>query len=531
MLLGRVLVALVLQHIERLNQLAARVSGTNYRVEIAALGGNVRIGEAFAELLDLGSAIGIRVWGLLDFVPIDDVYRAFRSHHRDFGRRPGVIHVGANVLGRHDAIRAAVSFARDDGHLGHGRLGKGEEQLRSVGDDAAELLLRAGQKSRDIFEGDQRDVEAVAEAHETRALDAGADVEHAGQKRRLVGDDAHGFPVQPGEADHDVPGVMLLHLEEVAVVHDGVDHVLNVVRLIGFGGDDGVQALVNAVDGIGARFARRIFEVVGRNETEQLAHHAQALGVIVGHEVRHAGALVVGHRPPELVLGDLFVGHRLDDVGPGDEHVRGFVHHQDEVGHGRRIDGAACARAHDGGDLWDDAGGQHITQEDVGVSRQRHYAFLNARAAGIVQSDNGSANTHRGVHDLHDFGSVGLRQRAAEYGEVLGEDEHQAAFDAAVAGDEAVAEILLLIHAEVGAAMGDELVGLFEGAFVEQELDALACRHLALLVLACATIFATAGVSQRVTALQFGQFLFQVHGRDYKHVFGMEAVISRFGIV
>ena len=64
--------------------------------------------------------------------------------------------------------------------------------------------------------------------------------------------------------------------------------------------------------------------------------------------------------------------------------------------------------------------------------------------------------------------------------------------------------ILLLVHAEVGAAVGDELVGLFEGAFVEQELDALARRQLALLVLARAALFAAAGFGQRVAALQFG---------------------------
>ena len=133
------------------------------------------------------------------------------------------------------------------------------------------------------------------------------------------------------------------------------------------------------------------------------------------------------------------------------------------------------------------------------------------------------------VHDLDDLGGVGLRQRAAEHREVLGEDEHQPAFDASVAGDEAVAVILLLVHAEVGAAMGDELVGLFEGAFVEQELDALARRHLALLVLACAAFFASAGFGQRVAALQFGQLLFQVHGRDYKQRVPLNSRCSALG--
>ena len=63
--------------------------------------------------------------------------------------------------------------------------------------------------------------------------------------------------------------------------------------------------------------------------------------------------------------------------------------------------------------------------------------------------------------------------------------------------------------------MGDQLVGLFEGAFVEQELDALARRHLALLVFARAALCASAGFGEGVAALQFGQLLFQVHGRDY----------------
>ena len=71
--------------------------------------------------------------------------------------------------------------------------------------------------------------------------------------------------------------------------------------------------------------------------------------------------------------------------------------------------------------------------------------------------------------------------------------------------------------------MGNEFVGLFEGAFVEQKLDALAGRHLALLVLARPALFASACLGQRVAALQFRQFLFQIHGRDYKQRCGMGA--------
>ena len=45
--------------------------------------------------------------------------------------------------------------------------------------------------------------------------------------------------------------------------------------------------------------------------------------------------------------------------------------------------------------------------------------------------------------------------------------------------------------------MGDQFVGLFEGAFVEQELDALARRHLAFLVLPFAALGSAAFLRQR----------------------------------
>ena len=50
------------------------------------------------------------------------------------------------------------------------------------------------------------------------------------------------------------------------------------------------------------------------------------------------------------------------------------------------------------------------------------------------------------------------------------------------------------------AAMGDELVGLFEGAFVEQELDALAGRHLAGFVLPFAALWPPPSSASRIAA-------------------------------
>ncbi len=188
---------------------------------------------------------------------------------------------------------------------------------------------------------------------------------------------------------------------------------------------------------------------------------------------------VVGHRSAELLELHLLAGHGLDHVGAGDEHVRGLLHHEDEVGHGGRVDGAARARAHDQRDLRDHAGALHVAHEHVAVGAERDHALLDARAARVVDADHRAADLGRQIHDLHHLLGHHLAQRAAEHGEVLGEDAHRAAVDRAVAGDHGVAPGLVLLHPELGGAVAHERVQLLEGARVEQLLDPLASRELA----------------------------------------------------
>ena len=120
----------------------------------------------------------------------------------------------------------------------------------------------------------------------------------------------------------------------------------------------------------------------------------------------------------------------------------------------------------------------------------------------------GAPSLHREIHDLDDLGGVGLRQRSAEDGEILGEGEDLASFDEAIAGDDAVAGNHLLVHAEIAASVGHQLVDLFEGAGIEQELDALARRQLAGRVLAREPLFAAAKLRAPV---EVGEDVFRLH--------------------
>ena len=114
---------------------------------------------------------------------------------------------------------------------------------------------------------------------------------------------------------------------------------------------------------------------------------------------------------------------------------------------------------------------------------ERDDAFLDARAAAVVDADDRAAGLQREVHDLDDLLAVDLAERAAEDREVLARTRYRAAVDRAVAGDDAVAVGAVLLQAEVGRAVPGELVQLDEGALVEQQFDPLTGGQLALGVL------------------------------------------------
>ncbi len=249
-----------------------------------------------------------------------------------------------------------------------------------------------------------------------------------------------------------------------------------------------------------------------RQEGEQLAHRLERRLLGVEGEVGHAGAGGVGLGAAQVLLGDLLVRHRPDHVRPGDEHVGGVLHHEDEVGDGRAVDRPAGAGAEDDRDLRDHAGGQGVAEEDVGVAGQRDHALLDARAAGVVEADDRAADLHGPVHHLADLLGEGAGERAAEDGEVLGEHEDLAPLHQAVAGDHAVAQVALRLHPEVGAAVGLELVQLHERARVEEQVDPLARGQLAGLVLPGDPLLAAALLGLCVELVQACAARIGVHG-------------------
>ena len=297
----------------------------------------------------------------------------------------------------------------------------------------------------------------------------------------------------------------VLDLEEIALVHHLQDQLLDVVGLVGVVGDQRIERGLGSVGAVLGRQLGHARLVVGGQEVEQPAHLQQRLDIVLVGAVGDRGLGRVHARAAQLLGRHRLVGHGLHHVGPGDEHVARVLHHEDEVGHGRRVDVAARARSHDDGDLRDDAGRQHVAQEHLAVAAERRHAFLDARPAGVEEADDGRAVLQRHVLDLGDLAGVRLRQRAAEHREVLGEDVDDAAVDGAPARDHAVAGDLGLLHAEVGAAVLDVHVELLERVVVHEQADALAGRELAALVLGVDARLAAAQARFRPPPLQFLQ--------------------------
>ena len=204
-----VLLVLVFQYIQRAVDDLAGVAGHNDVVDVAALGAFIGVFVDFAVFLD---ALCRRLFGvcrLLDFLGEDDAGGGLGTDDGDPGRGPGKDEVGADALIEHAVVGARVGLAQDNGDEGDGGVGPGKEQLGAVAQYALPVLLGADHIAGAVAQGDDGDVEEVAEAGEACPFVGGVAVDGARRPHGLVGPDAHRPAVEAGETGDNALGVVL----------------------------------------------------------------------------------------------------------------------------------------------------------------------------------------------------------------------------------------------------------------------------------------------------------------------------------
>ena len=297
-------------------------------VDVAALGRDVGVGVALGVLVDQLGPPARRVGGLGQLAPVDDLDRALGAHHGQLGRRPGEGEVGADGLGVHDDVGAAVGLAGDDLDPRHRRLAVGVEQLGAVADDAAVLLVGAGHEARARRTKVSSGMLKASQVRTKRAAFSEASMSSTpGQHGGLVADDAHRRGRRCGRSRTMMDMAQwLVDLEELAVVDDRGDDLAS-CRRAGWAMSGMRSIELGSMRGRGRRRSarpRRLLEVVrGQEATAGSGRRRGTPSRRRTTKVATPDLVAWLMAPPSSSRVDVLAGDRLDHVGPGDEHVRG----------------------------------------------------------------------------------------------------------------------------------------------------------------------------------------------------------------
>ena len=140
-------------------------------------------------------------------------------------------------------------------------------------------------------------------------------------------------------------------------------HFLLDLRVVG---NEVEQRIVRAIDRIRARDDRWLLAAMLRHVRQVALGDLDARLVALDLDVADPGDLAMNARAAELLLGDVLIGHRLDQRRPAERHRALARDHRDEVGQPRDVRGPGRAGADHRGDLRHDAaiGGLRVLYED-----------------------------------------------------------------------------------------------------------------------------------------------------------------------
>src|SRR5712691_1384172 len=432
--------------------------------------------------------------------------RLLAPHHRDPRVRPHPELARLEGAPAHPIVAGPEAAPDDDGELRHLRVGHRVHHLGPILRDAALLVLLAHDEARDVLQEHQRHLAQAAHLDEMRGLQGALGEEHA-----VVGQDPHGMAHEVGEAGDESRAVEGLELAEAAAVHDPRDHLADVVALAPVRGDDPPQ-LLRIAGGLLGRPHRPRHLLAPGEAGDDVAGDVEGVLVVGGEMVGHAADPRVDLGAAQLLGRHLLAGGRLHQGGAAEENGAPALDDRGLVAHRGHVGAAGGAGAEDHADLRDPGRAQArlVVEDAAEVLAVRKDLGLQGQEgpAGVDEVDAGQPVLPRNLLGpqvlLHGEGKVGPALHAG----IVGDHHHLAAADAPDAGDEARRGRGPIVH-----AVGGEGPDLQEGrATVEQALDAIAHRHLAVFALPPLGFFAASGEGRGEVGRQLR--LERVHVRE-----------------
>ena len=138
--LGRIVQALVLRHLQCLDEFRAGLPREDNLIDETLFGSAVGVGEVVLILLDSGGLL------LVACLALEDVHGSLGSHHGNLGGGISQVDVSADGLARHDNVGTAVGLAGDERYLRYGGLGISVDNLCAVAS-----ILEHGKVGSDAF--------------------------------------------------------------------------------------------------------------------------------------------------------------------------------------------------------------------------------------------------------------------------------------------------------------------------------------------------------------------------------------------
>lgn len=194
----------------------------------------------------------------------------------------------------------------------------------------------------------------------------------------------------------------------------------------------------------------------------------------------------------EFLVRDLFSGHRLDNVRPGNIHVAESIHHEHEIGDAGRVHRAARARTENHRYLRYNTGGKRVRAEYPGVPMERKHTLLDASSAGVVYLYEWRACLEGGLLRVRDAVRVHLTERTSQNGKILGRNVGTPPIDKSATADNPVTVESFIFQTEHRSAAAAETLVLGKTVLVEERLQPFAGGKLTLFALLLDFLFPAA---------------------------------------